>query len=274
MNAPPTERRPAGKRPLPAAAAKLARHQVKRVRKVLKQVERRSRRVVAKELRHLPKRKQRVHRRVVRVYNMRHRVSYATRLDRVPDRDELPAILNRRGLVGTGVEIGVKLGKYSDYLLSNWKGAKLISIDPWLEAEPEEYIDRANVPQDQHEQFYKRTRELLAQYGPRSEIWRLGSVEGAAKVPDRSVDFVYIDARHDYDSVKEDLEAWFPKVRPSGVIAGHDYADGEFPQGIFGVKRAVDEFFAARGIPVHSTDGRPPAEMFATWIVEVPASAA
>jgi hypothetical protein len=36
----------------------------------------------------------------------------------------------------------------------------------------------------------------------------------------------------------------------------------------------VDEFFAARGIPVHATRGREPAEMFPTWIVAVPAAGA
>ena len=257
-----------------AMVSATARRRKKRLTALTKQFHRRYVRALRKELRRLPKRKQRLHRRVVRVYNMRYRSTYPTRLDRVPDRDEIPAILNRRGLVGDGAEIGVKLGKFSDYLLGSWKGAKLISIDPWLEAEPEEYVDRANVPQDQHQQFYRQTCKRLEKYGGRSQIWRLTSVDGAARVPDGSLDFVYIDARHDYDSVMEDLAAWFPKVKPAGIIAGHDYADGVFPQGVFGVKRAVDEFFAARGHRVHCTDGRQPAEMFASWIVEVPAGPA
>lgn len=79
------------------------------------------------------------------------------------------------------------------------------------------------------------------------------SLEATAKIPDYSLDFVYIDARHDYESVMEDLNAWQSKVRPGGVLAGHDYIDGHFSAGVFGVKRAVDEFFAARGTPVYST---------------------
>jgi hypothetical protein len=204
-----------------------------------------------------------------RLLARRFRHTYTETLARVPDRDEIPEVQNRRGLVGQGAEIGVKVGKFSDFLLSNWEGKQLISIDPWLEAEPEEYLDRANVEQDLHEQFYRRTCKALAPYGKRSEIWRLTSVEAAQRVEDRSLDFVYIDARHDYDSVKEDLEAWLPKVRPGGIISGHDYADGKFEQGDFGVKRAVDEFFAARGLDVHATDGRFPVEMFASWLVEV-----
>jgi len=207
---------------------------------------------------------------VRRFYNRRYRFTYRSKITRVPARDELPALLNVRGLLGRGAEIGVKTGKYSDELLRHWRGAELVSIDPWLEADPDEYVDRSNVPQDQHERHYQETRERLAPYGDRSTIWRLMSVEAATKVDDHSFDFVYIDARHDYASVLEDLEAWCTKVRPGGIFAGHDYVDGDLPEGDFGVKSAVDEFFGARNIPVHGTEGPSAVESFPTWIVEVP----
>jgi hypothetical protein len=54
-------------------------------------------------------------------------------------------------------------------------------------------------------------------------------------------------------------------------VAGHDYVDGDFKQGTFAVKRAVDEFFGRRGMRVHSTQGKYPVEMFPSWIVETPA---
>jgi hypothetical protein len=222
-----------------------------------------------KAWRGMPKRRQRAARRVHRLLNRRYRHTYGYSLSRVPDRDEIPVVLNRRRLTGEGAEIGVKAGRFSDFLLSEWEGARLISIDPWLEAGTDDYLDRANVEQERHEQFYGETRERLAAHGPRSEIWRMTSLEAAAQVPDATLDFVYIDARHDYASVKDDLEAWFPKVRSGGIISGHDYADGRFAQGEFGVKRAVDEFFAARRLTVHATGGRPPVEMFASWMVEV-----
>jgi hypothetical protein len=209
-------------------------------------------------------------RKVRRVYNRRYRFTYKSTIMRVPSRDELPALLNSRGLHGRGAEIGVKLGAYSDELLSNWHGAELVSIDPWLSADPDEYVDRSNVSQDEFERYYQQACERLAPHGSRSTIWRMTSVEAAAKVPDHSFDFVYIDARHDYESVKEDLEAWCSKVRPGGILAGHDYVDGDLPEGEFYVKSAVDEFFGARGIPVHGTEGPSAVESFPTWIVEVP----
>ena len=205
-----------------------------------------------------------------RAYNRRYRFTYQRTITRVPARDELPALLNARGLVGRGAEIGVKLGVYSDSLLSSWRGEELVSIDPWLSADPDEYVDRSNVSQDEFDRYYEETRERLSRHGSRSTIWRMTSVEAAAKVEDHSFDFVYIDARHDYESVKEDLEAWCAKVRPGGILAGHDYVDGDLPQGEFYVKSAVDEFFGGRGVPVHSTEGPSVVEMFPTWIVEVP----
>jgi len=207
---------------------------------------------------------------VRRTYNRRYRFTYRKRITRVPARDELPALLNARGLVGKGVEIGVKTGKYSDELLRNWRGKQLISVDPWMSVDWDEYVDRSNVSQDEFDGYYRMTCERLASYGERSDIWRMTSVEAAKRVPDHSLDFAYIDARHDYESVKEDIAAWCTKVRPGGILAGHDYVDGDFPEGEFRVKSAVDEFFGERGVEVHGTEGPSAVESFPTWIVEVP----
>ena len=44
----------------------------------------------------------------------------------------------------------------------------------------------------------------------------------AEQVKDKSLDFVFIDASHDFDSVIKDLIAWAPKVRHKGILCGHD----------------------------------------------------
>lgn len=67
--------------------------------------------------------------------------------------------------------------------------------------------------------------------------YRMGSVEAATLYPDNSLEFVFIDANHEYEAVKADLAAWYPKVKQGGHIAGHDYISDER------VKKAVDEFF-------------------------------
>jgi Methyltransferase domain len=245
---------------------RLARRAAKRARNKLGRAVRQAR----KELRRTPKRVRRLRRASYRLYNTRYRRTYTHTLAYVPARDELPAVLRSRRLLGRGVEVGVKLGKFSDFLLARWPGEKLISVDPWLAAGPDDYVDHANVSQDEHERSYRETCQRLAKYGDRSEIWRQTSLQAADQIEDGTLDFVYLDARHDYESVKEDLEAWFPKVRAGGIVAGHDYADGSFPSGDFGVKRAVDEFFARLHLPVFQTRGSTPVEMFPTWLVEVP----
>jgi hypothetical protein len=56
---------------------------------------------------------------------------------------------------------------------------------------------------------------------------------------DKSLDFVYIDAAHDYENVKKDILAWLPKVKNGGYIAGHDY---RYDPNI-GVYEAVNDIF-------------------------------
>jgi hypothetical protein len=64
------------------------------------------------------------------------------------------------------------------------------------------------------------------------------SRRAAGLFADDSVDLVFIDAEHTYESVRDDLQAWWPKVRSGGLLAGHDY-------GWPGVARAVEEFFGS-----------------------------
>lgn len=87
--------------------------------------------------------------------------------------------------------------------------------------------------------------ENLTQAGVREYIkdLKMSFVEASKLFKDKSLDFVFIDADHSYESVKEDIEHWKPKVKPGLVLAGHDYYDPE-------VKRAVQET-----IPIYTLFG-------------------
>jgi hypothetical protein len=52
---------------------------------------------------------------------------------------------------------------------------------------------------------------------------------------DRSLDWVHLDARHDYDNVTADIGAWRPKVKVGGWLSGDDYDEIKWPE----VVRAV-----------------------------------
>lgn len=66
-------------------------------------------------------------------------------------------------------------------------------------------------------------------------VLKMSSVEAANQVG--LAEMVFIDAGHEYEEVKEDIEAWTPKA--TKMLCGHDY---QFP----GVKKAVMEKF---GVP-------------------------
>lgn len=70
------------------------------------------------------------------------------------------------------------------------------------------------------------------------DVWQDDSAEIAFAFEDASIDFVFVDAGHDYESVKADILAWLPKLKPGGVIAGDDI---DWP----GVHQAVSEIFGA-----------------------------
>lgn len=161
----------------------------------------------------------------------------------VNNRNNIPLLLNLLKLNGVGVEVGVEKGKFSDILLEKSELSKLHSIDLWKNLPQEIYNDINNLTDEQHLVNKKETEELLKKYGQRSVIIQDDSVIASKMFKDNSLDFVYIDANHSYKNCKDDIKAYWPKVKIGGIISGHDYlAEGEYQEGTFGVKRAVDEF--------------------------------
>ena len=89
---------------------------------------------------------------------------------------------------------------------------------------------------------------------------QMKSCMAANLVADDSLDFVFIDADHSYESVLDDIILWYPKVKSGGIIAGHDYNLAEFEvwstheQKTWmmiphpGVVKAVNEFFGSKEV--------------------------
>ena len=166
----------------------------------------------------------------------------------------------------TGVEIGVQRGLYSELILSESRLSKLILVDPWRELD-DGYRDIATVAQREHDRALAEAKRRLAPFGERAGFWRTTSLQAATTTSDARMDSIYLDARHDYEAVMDDLRAWYPKLRPGGVFAGHDYVDGDLPEGVFGVRSAVDDFYGGRcDVVVYATF----AERWPTWIAAPP----
>ena len=159
-------------------------------------------------------------------------------------RNDIGAYLQENYPNGVGVEVGVQKGDYSFQLLSGWTTGTLYSVDRWQHVE--DYEDVANIPQDGQDKLYEETLQKLSVFEDRSVVVRKDSVEASKDFEDESLDFVYIDADHSYEGCLRDITTWYPKVRPGGVISGHDFVDKVCAAGVFGVKSAVAKFFQER----------------------------
>jgi len=119
-----------------------------------------------------------------------------------------------------GCECGVAEGYFSADLLEAGV-AKLYSVDNWGTIEG--IRGDGNFPQEWHDKNYEDAKKRLERFGDRSVILKGMTVEMANKVLDNSLDLLYLDAGHSYESVFNDLTAWYPKVKVGGIIASHDY---------------------------------------------------
>lgn len=171
-------------------------------------------------------------------------------------REKLPHLLNRESLIGA--EIGVEEGFFSEYLLKTGLFKTLYSIDPWPNRFPGVFINGEDLVIDSNEETYAKAREKLEKYEA-SEIIRKSSEEASKAFEDESLDFVFLDGDHTYEGVKLDLQCWYDKVKKGGIFSGHDYMDYvmDCEGGItshFGVRSAVNEFFAEKGIQVFTVE--------------------
>eukprot|EP00274_Cyanoptyche_gloeocystis_P007710 CAMPEP_0196666668 /NCGR_PEP_ID=MMETSP1086-20130531/64644_1 /TAXON_ID=77921 /ORGANISM="Cyanoptyche gloeocystis , Strain SAG4.97" /LENGTH=272 /DNA_ID=CAMNT_0042003893 /DNA_START=537 /DNA_END=1355 /DNA_ORIENTATION=- len=153
-------------------------------------------------------------------------VALAKRWDPLPTfsrREDFGAFLTSQGFE-FGAEVGVQAGIFSEQLLSRWTSSKqYILIDCWRAQA--NYIDKANVPNKKQLDRFKMARERLSRFDSEKEIlfFPMFSSQAARFIPDNSLDFVYLDARHDYCGVREDIDLYLPKLRSGGILAGHDY---------------------------------------------------
>lgn len=152
------------------------------------------------------------------------------------------------GEIQYAVEVGVREGKNSEAMLD--AGCKrLICVDDYPEC-VEHWIEAkgpVKITREMQDAFKANMVLGLKKYGDRVRYLNMSSVAASEKIKDGSIDYVYIDADHNYEHVMADILAWYPKVRSGGVLAGHDYAK----DGYEGVVQAVQEFAQKNGLQVH-----------------------
>jgi len=95
------------------------------------------------------------------------------------------------------------------------------------------------------ESLYAQCVHNLKSVSEYVNLIRMTSLEAVNLYKDASLDFIFVDGSHDYDSVTADLLAWYPKVKPGGLFTGDDY-QSDWP----GVIAAVNDFAHANQLRV------------------------
>lgn len=152
---------------------------------------------------------------------------------------------------GHAVEIGVAAGEFSRHILNATQPERLHLIDPWCRQERADYEnDPSNWSAEEGEALHDKVRAAFASEISAGQvvIHRDFSTNVAGSFPDGSLDWIYVDGLHSYEGAKADLEAFHPKLKPDGLMLGHDYAKHDAARAMgFGVVEAVDEFVGKFG---------------------------
>ncbi len=154
-------------------------------------------------------------------------------LKRIPEKTKL-----------IGVEIGVYKGETSFKIIKNRPLVYHYMIDNYRAYEDRRgngELTNFGKPlrsQNIQDAIYKDVCEELKKYG-NAILLRLDSLAAVGNFADGNLDYVFIDASHDYENVLADIKAWLPKVKKGGWIGGHNYDDNTYP----GVTQAVNEIF-------------------------------
>jgi hypothetical protein len=128
-------------------------------------------------------------------------------------------------MTGSFVEVGTWQGDFACHILGFLECTKLYCIDPYKYFTDDIYKDSMNLQLkgDHGNNLYESTKQRLEKTAPgRVQMIRKTSLEAVNGFEDNTLDFVYIDANHDYEHVLEDILAWYPKVKEGGILAGDD----------------------------------------------------
>lgn len=145
------------------------------------------------------------------------------------------------------VEVGSWKGKSAAYMCveiaNSGKKIKFDCVDTWLGSDEHKdggsFRDADVVEGTLFNTFSNNMKPVEEYY----TAVRLPSVEAAKMYEDESLDFVFIDAAHDYENVKADILAWLPKIKKGKMLCGHDW-------GWSGVNKAVLELLPEQEVKI------------------------
>lgn len=152
----------------------------------------------------------------------------------VKDKIEFYKKLPQNGIIA---EIGVWQCKNAKKLYEYCKPSEMVLVDIWKTIKKRG--DEKNRSKQIWEQYYQKALGFAKSHDNITVI-RGESVKTSKTFEDHYFDIIYIDAGHSYESCLADLNAWYPKIKPGGILCGHDYNENKSKR--YGVVKAVDEF--------------------------------
>lgn len=155
--------------------------------------------------------------------------SHIENLKSLVDRQELLEHFPKGGVVA---EIGVAEGGFTQKIMDICDPFRCHLIDSW---DSKRYS--TTMKEKVWKQFDKQIRNGQV------VIFLGDSVNAASSFPDHYFDWIYLDSDHSYEHTKRELEAYRSKMKKDGIIAGHDFIQGNWVGGMrYGVIEAVYEF--------------------------------
>jgi hypothetical protein len=170
----------------------------------------------------------------------------------VSSRNHIGPLLTSMGLTGIGVEIGTHRADYACILLDSWEG-HLVCVDPWCDLPGYDAQARMlwDTPPEGRGGDRKVAQDRLKKYNGRATICQSTSEEACDCFSNERFDFIHLDGDHTFDHVLADLRRWWPKLKPGGIMLGHDWLCPGEKDGSWGrfIQPAVHQFASEMGIP-------------------------
>lgn len=150
------------------------------------------------------------------------------------------------------VELGAWMGKSTSFMAieiaNSGKNIKFDAIDTWNGSINENL--HKDIINNLNETLYNKFLNNISCVSDYINPIKGYTYNVVNNYEDKSLDFIFIDASHDYESVKKDIVDWYPKLKDNGIIAGHDYNIKNWP----GVVKAVNEFFGEENVILFKKD--------------------
>lgn len=127
-------------------------------------------------------------------------------------------------------EVGVWQGEFAQRILVSCSDITTYHmIDPWRPLAS--WNKPLNVSEERFADARRQALRCTAFAAPKVQVLRGTTLEVACRIPDGSLDLVYVDGDHTLRGITIDLVRMLPKVGPGGLLGGDDYHDDPWHHG-------------------------------------------